>query len=408
MTSPFGSARGLRMYERHYHFRKKPFDLLPDPDFFYLSGKHQRAMSLLEYGLLDQAGFIVVTGEVGTGKTTLIRSLIRRKQAESRLRVAVIFNTQLSPEELLEPVLEAFRLPYQGKSRTERLSILRDFLRREATSRSQTALIIDEAQNLPLETLEEIRLLTNMETESRHLMQIVLVGQPGLRAKLSNPVMLPFAQRILYDYHLQPLDLRETAEYVHHRLKVAQARDLDLFSQDAIEQIHQFSGGIPRLINLIGHTALVYGFADKLSKIGREVIQEVVRDWEVGRHLQPHGRPLQTTSSSPDFHTAHGDIPVDSAREIRDAVERIRIEQQHMLRILERLLSERDANPDSPSWLQPSSTADSAQTAARKELDAWLRTRKILEDKDQEVQALRKEVRNLQEEIDRLKGRNEP
>lgn len=395
------------MYERHYHLRKKPFDLLPDPDFLYLSGKHRRAMSLLEYGLLDQAGFIVVTGEVGTGKTTLIRSLIRRKQAESRLRVAVIFHTQLSPEELLEPVLEAFRLPYQGKSRTERLSILRDFLRREAASRSQTALIIDEAQNLPLETLEEIRLLTNMETEPLHLMQIVLVGQPGLRNKLSNPTMLPFAQRILYDYHLQPLDLPETVEYVHHRLRVAQARDLDLFSRDAIEQIHRFSGGIPRLINLIGHTALVYGFADKLSKIGTEVILEVVKDWEVGRHLQIQGRPRQTASSCPDLSTASGNTPVDNDREIRDAVERIRIEQEHMIQILDRLLSERQGNPDSPPWLQPSSTEESARTAARDELDAWLRTRKILEERDQEIQALREAVRSLQEEVERLRGRTD-
>ncbi|MEW6441254.1 MAG: AAA family ATPase [bacterium] len=393
------------MYERHYHLKKKPFELLPDPQFFFLSAKHRRALSLLEYGLLDQAGFIVVTGQVGAGKTTLIRHLLNKKRADRGVKIAIIFNTQLPPEEFLEPVLEAYGLPYQAKSRTERLATLREFVRKEALGRNQLALIIDEAQNLPFETLEEVRLLSNMDTESRHLMQIVLVGQPALREKLCDPRMLPFAQRVTYDYHLPALDADETVEYIRHRLHVAQARDPDLFALEAMREVHKFSDGIPRLINLICHVALVYGFADKLTKIGEDVIREVVKDWEVGQHLQAHTREGLEPWNHPAEVQA-SPLATDSMAEIRRSVEEIRLHQDHMFRILSTLCSD-TPDRDAPAWLQErKSVEEPAGEAALDHLNTWSRTRKLLQDRDLELAKCQEKIRDLQDELDRLRGRS--
>ncbi|MFC1888593.1 ExeA family protein [Thermodesulfobacteriota bacterium] len=388
------------MYESFYKLSKKPFNLLPDPDFMFLSEKHRRALSLLEYGLLDQAGFIVVTGPIGAGKTTLIRHLLKKKKSEKMLKVAVIFNTQLSPDELLEPVLDAFELPYQGKTRTERLSVLREFLERESVKKSQIALIIDEAQNLPLGTLEEIRLLSNMETGDRHFMQIVLVGQPGLRDKLSDPMMLPFVQRVIYDYQLLPLNAEEISKYVKHRLSIAGAADDGLFTDEAIGAIHQYSGGIPRLINLIAHMALVYGFADKLEKIEPDVIKEVVKDWETGKHLQVNlNKPIILEQPRGDS-GANGSLD-----ELRSSVMDIKLQQDHLFKVVEILCSDQ-RKKDLPIHMRLQGGGDKArQRSAQDHLEMWTRVRRLLSDRDQEVQRYRDRIRDLEIEIERLKGR---
>lgn len=397
-----GTARpvtGVIMYESFYKLEKKPFNLLPDPNFLFLSEKHRRALNLLEYGLLDQAGFIVVTGPVGAGKTTLIRHLLEKKKSENRLKVAVVFNTQLSPDELLEPVLDAYGLPYKNKSRTERISILRDFLEKEALKKNQVALIIDEAQNLSLQTLEEIRLISNMETGEWHLLQIVLVGQPGLREKLADPVMLPFVQRIIYDYHLLPLHTEEIGKYIKHRLHIAGAADDELFTDGAIGTIHKYSGGIPRLINLISHMALVYGFADKLEKIEPEVIEEVVKDWEVGKHLQINlNKPIILQEGNSELRP---DVVLD---ELQSAVRDIKLQQEHLFKVVEILCSD-TKKKDLPLHMRIQGGAEKArQQSARDHLDTWTRVRRLLSDRDHEALRYRDRIRELEAEIKRLKG----
>ncbi len=393
------SEPGDRMYESHYRLERKPFNLLPDPDVLFLSKKHKHALNLLEYGLLDQAGFIVVTGPVGAGKTTLIRHLLKKKKSDKKLRVAVIFNTQLSPNELLEPVLEAFGLPYKNKSRTERLSILRDFLEEEALQKNQIALIIDEAQNLPIQTLEEIRLMSNMESDEWHPLQIVLVGQPGLREKLADPMMLPFVQRIIYDYHLLPLNTEEIGQYIKHRLQVAGSSNEDLFSEESIESIRQYSSGIPRLINLIAHMALVYGFADKAEKIGAEIIEDVVKDWEVGKHLQTNlNKPIIIED------TGKRGGPDITPEELRNSVMQIKLQQDHIFKVLEILCSEKKKKDLPISVRLQGGAAKARQQSARDHLETWTRVRGLLSDRDRELQQYKDRIRELEVEVERLKG----
>jgi len=382
------------MYEVHFRLRKKPFSLVPDPDFLFLSKTHQRVLNLLEYGLLDQAGFIVVTGPVGTGKTTLIRHLLNKrtlmshlldkKRSVAELKVAVIYNTQLSPEEFLDPVLEGFGLPYREKSRTERIAILRDFHQKSADQGHQLSLIIDEAQNLPLETMEEIRLLTNLEAGEEHRMQIVLVGQPGLRTKLQDPRMLPFAQRVLYDCNLLPLNATEAAQYIRHRLRIAQAEDEKIFTERAIERIHHHSRGVPRLINLLAHTALVFGFADKLPGIDGDVIEDVVKEWAAG------DRPPMTVDPESIPEAGGG----EDLASLKSVVEELRADQEQLIKVVE-LLSREEGKKESSFFSRSRKSKD--------EVQAWTGLRKLIEERDQEISRYKDQVARLEVEIRKLK-----
>ena len=271
------------MYENFYGLSERPFRILPDPDFLYLSSKHRLALVYLNYGLMNQAGFIVITGEIGTGKTTLIRTLLRKIDPETQ--VASIFNTSIIPEQFLEMVLREFEISFSGRGKTEYLDRLHHFLIEEYRQRHRVVLIVDEAQNLSLETLEEIRLISNLQTEKEHLVQIILVGQPNLRTKLAHPRLAQFAQRISVHYHLVPLERPETESYVAHRLKVSGFNGSALFSPAALDLIFEASGGTPRIINIICDAALVYGFADELKAIDRDTIEQVIEDKKEGALL---------------------------------------------------------------------------------------------------------------------------
>ena len=263
------------MYEKFYGFREKPFSMLPDPQFLYPSRKHQLALAQLEYGLWNQSTFIVVTGGIGTGKTTLIRYLLN--QLDEEFVVGLISNTHASFGELMHWILNAFNLPCSDDNQVGLYRVFSDFLIDQYANNRRTVLIIDEAQNMTSDTLEELRLLSNINSEKDQVLQIVLSGQVGLRKLLCAPGLEQFAQRIAVDYHLQPLDREETRHYIRHRITVA-GGDPDLFEDDACHAAYHFSGGIPRLINVICDTALVYGFAGQNEIIDRDLVNEVGRD----------------------------------------------------------------------------------------------------------------------------------
>jgi general secretion pathway protein A len=258
------------MYTPYYGFREKPFNLSPDPRFLYLSGSHREVLGHLVYGIEQGEGFMAITGEVGTGKTTLCRTLLRRLGAESE--VAFIFNPTLTPLELLKAINSEFGLSTFGDSRPELTDALNDFLLEQRHEGRRVLLIVDEAQNLSTETLEQLRLLSNLETETSKLLQIVLLGQPELDQKLSAKDLRQLRQRISVWWHLGPLDAAETREYVRHRLRVAGAQERPIFTDAALRTLHQLSKGVPRVINLLCDRALLAGYADQKAQIGRRLV----------------------------------------------------------------------------------------------------------------------------------------
>ena len=268
------------MYETFYGFREKPFSIIPDPSFLYFSSKHSTALALLEYGLMNQAGFNVITGEIGTGKTTLIRYLL--SQVDRDVTVGLISNTHRSFGELLQWILFAFKLEHRGKDKVEMFQDFLEFLLQEYSHNRRTVLIVDEAQNMTPDTLEELRMLSNVNTDKDQVLQLILVGQAGLRETLRRPEMEQFAQRIAVDYHLASLEREETRAYIRHRIKVAGGSDPLLFDDAACDVVFQYSHGVPRLINLLCDAALVYGFAEQRPRIEARIIEEVAQDKQKG------------------------------------------------------------------------------------------------------------------------------
>lgn len=264
------------MYEAFYGLREKPFSILPDPSFLYLSQQHGLALDLIEYGLMNQAGFNVITGDIGSGKTTLIRFLLN--QIDRSVSVGLISNTHHDFGELLQWILFAFKLDYRGKQKVELYETFVDFLAREYAENRSTVLIVDEAQNMSIDTLEQLRMLSNINADKDHVLQIILVGQAGLRETLRRPELEQFAQRIAVDFHLQALDVQETRAYVRHRLRIAGSPNLDIFDEAACLALHRHSGGVPRVINLLCDTALVYGYADSRRTIDSATVNLVALD----------------------------------------------------------------------------------------------------------------------------------
>jgi type II secretory pathway predicted ATPase ExeA len=263
------------MYERYFGLTAKPFALTPDPAFLYESRQHGMALTMLEYGLESQSAFSLLTGEIGSGKTTLVRKLMR--QLGERTTVGLISNTHTRFRAIHGWVLSALGVTPQGDSEIATYEAVVDHLVREYARGRRTLLIVDEAQNLSLDALEELRLLSNVNSEKDLVLQILLVGQPELRATLSRPELRQLAQRISVDYHLQTLDAGETAAYVWHRFEIA-GGDPALFSPDALEIIHAHTRGIPRLVNQLCDYALVYAYAQGQRDIDAELVSQVVND----------------------------------------------------------------------------------------------------------------------------------
>ncbi len=267
------------MYERFYQLRERPFALSPDPEYLYPSRVHQEALGYLRYGLESQAGFVVVTGEIGSGKTTLLQTLLRN--LDSQTTVGRIVNTILEPRELLETILIDFGLDPAGRGKPLMLRDLAQYLVDQRLAGRLVLLVIDEAQNLSLAALEELRMLSNLETEKSKLLQVVLVGQPNLREKLALPELEQLRQRITVSYHLPPLDAEETLNYVNHRLRRAALGAPLEFPRDATDLVHAKSRGVPRLINVICDAALVFGYAEERRLIDRGLILDVLGELEL-------------------------------------------------------------------------------------------------------------------------------
>ena len=266
------------MYESFYGMKEKTFNLNPDPDYLYMSQGHENAYTHLEYAIAENKGFVVITGEIGSGKTTLINYLLYNLQLD--IQIGLINNTNIAPSQFLRMICREFEIEVNGKDKVEAMDAFQDFLLRKYSEKNRVLLIIDEAQNLSPKTMEEIRMLSNLEAEKDHLIQMILVGQPELKYKLQRKDMQQFAQRVTVHCHLDGLSQNEVGEYIRHRLKVGEAENLDLFDNEAIDSIYENSCGIPRLINILCDTALVYGFADGLKVIDKGILENVIEERE--------------------------------------------------------------------------------------------------------------------------------
>lgn len=264
------------MYESYFNLTKKPFDLLPNPEFIYLSKSHKRVLSYLDYGIKERSGFILLTGDVGSGKTTIIRDLINKKH--DRVVLAKIFNTRVNSDQLISMINDDFGLPVQGKDKIELLRDLNAFLISQYAKGNQPTLIIDEAQNLNSKLLEEVRMLSNLETDNAKLLQIILVGQPELRETLKRPGMRQLRQRLSINCHLQPLSSTEIEEYILHRLEIAGDRSAVVFDTQALHLIYKYSRGIPRLINIICDFLMLSACSEETKRLDGDMVHDIIVD----------------------------------------------------------------------------------------------------------------------------------
>jgi general secretion pathway protein A len=272
------------MYLQFYGLRETPFSPTPDPKFLFQSTRHREALAQLLYGVRERKGFIVLTGEIGTGKTTLLRTLLSRLDADTH--VAYIHNSALQIEGLLEYMLQDWGVKSTATTHAQRLFELNEFLIDQHRQGLSPVLVIDEAQNLSLATLEAVRLLSNFETSSQKLMQILLVGQPELRDKLNTPELRQLKQRIGLRCHIGPLSPEETRLYIRHRLRIAGASDAGIFTDAAIQRITEYSEGIPRVVNIVCDHCLLSGFADSKRRIDAGVVDEAVEYLEEGERRE--------------------------------------------------------------------------------------------------------------------------
>jgi type II secretory pathway predicted ATPase ExeA len=281
------------LYQTHFGLRQAPFNITPDPSFLYLSASHREGLAQLSYGIRARKGFVVLTGEVGTGKTTLIHALLNNLNGSAQ--TALIFSTIVSPGDLLRSVCEDFGLVEPKRPLGEihdYLVSLNKFLLESYRKGENCALIIDESQNLSAEVLESIRLLSNFETSKDKLLQILLVGQPELAVRLNSPELRQLKQRVMVRHHLRALSLQECCEYVFNRLKVAGGEQL-IFTSNALEIIHSYSGGIPRLVNVLCDNALLTGYALGRKEIDTGIIQEVAEDLSIATNPDVRFRPIR-------------------------------------------------------------------------------------------------------------------
>ncbi len=274
----------LTIYTAHFGLAERPFTLLPDPDFIYWSESHARAYAMLEYGMMTSAPITVITGEIGAGKTTLLRHLLRSLPED--ITVGLISNAQGNRGELLHWVLMALGVSTDTEaSYVQLFAQFQDFLIEEYASGRRTMLIFDEAQNLSVETLEELRMFSNINADKDELLQIVLVGQPELRDLISQPRLVQFAQRVAAEYHLPSMSAETVRDYIYHRLRVAGA-SREIFTPAACECVHVGSRGVPRLVNQICDYGLVYAFTDGLDAVDAGVIEQVVLDRRMHGNLK--------------------------------------------------------------------------------------------------------------------------
>jgi general secretion pathway protein A len=264
------------VYLQYYNLREAPFNITPDPRFLFFSSKHQEAFNHLLFGIRERKGFIELTGEVGAGKTTICRKLL--EELGPTYKTALILNPCLSSHQLIKTIALEFGLKARGIDRVAYLQAINDFVLAEVNQGHDVVLVIDEAQDLSDELLEQVRLLSNLETDRQKLMQIVLMGQPELREKLQQPKLRQLRQRITVRYHLRPLDATETAAYINHRLTLAGANGTPRFDEGAVRLVFKYSEGIPRLINAVCDKTLLAGFVMQTGLMTRKLVDLAIEE----------------------------------------------------------------------------------------------------------------------------------
>jgi len=273
------------MYEKYYNLVRKPFELVPNPEFLYLSRTHRKALTYINYGIKEKVGFVLLTGEVGCGKTTLVRNFI--KESEGTVTLASIFNTKVTFEQMISMINHDYGLEVEGKNKATLVRELNQFLVEQYSKGNQTVLVIDEAQNLGIELLEEIRMLSNLETDSSKLIQILLVGQPELKDLLCGPELRQLRQRISISCHLYPLTREETGVYILHRLEVAGNKQAIKIGSDVIDAVYAFSRGVPRLINIVCDFLLLTAFIERVKEVSRDMTEEIIDDLQLENKYWP-------------------------------------------------------------------------------------------------------------------------
>ena len=274
-------------YLEHFNLDDQPFRLTPDPDYLYWSKQHARAKAYMESTIWLADGFVVITGEIGSGKTTLLQSFLA--ELEDDVVYAVVSQTQLTPTQFLQAVLTEFGFKPFNKHKVELLDMLNMFLIEQYSNGKKVVLIVDEAQNLSRKVLEEIRLLSGIETHKEKVLRIILAGQPELRETLDSPSLKQLVQRIRLRFHLEPLDRQEMREYIERRLEIAGNGDRQLFEDDCFDTIHRYTGGVPRLINTLCDSALLCAFADDKTTVGLDDIMAAVAELDWKEHESTTG-----------------------------------------------------------------------------------------------------------------------
>jgi putative secretion ATPase (PEP-CTERM system associated) len=323
------------MYERYFQLRERPFALSPDPEYLYPSRVHQEALSYLRYGIEGHAGFVVITGEIGSGKTTMLQSLLGR--LDRNTVVARLVNTMLDARELLEAIVLDFGIDPTAMSKPVLLHRLGQFLVQQRQAGRLTLLVIDEAQNLSLPALEEIRMLSNLETEKSKLIQIVMIGQPDLRDKLALPQLEQLRQRITVSYHLQPLDTAETHNYINHRLRRAAIGAPVEFPREVTHVIHARSRGVPRIINVIADATLLFAYGvdrrDIHLSIVREALEELDATGVLASYHAEGGHPEavpQDAANSRSEKEPHDQVDSQKLAEARRREEALKLREQQV------------------------------------------------------------------------------
>jgi putative secretion ATPase (PEP-CTERM system associated) len=325
------------MYESFYGLHSKPFQLRPDPNFFFGSKGHKRAMSYLEYGLSQGEGFIVITGEVGAGKTTLVRNLFRKLES-NRIIAAQIVNTHLNSDDTLRAVVAAFGLPFDDPSKTGLLTRFEQFLRYNDKQGKRVLLVVDEAQNLTPKTVEELRMLSNFQTTDKSLLQTFLLGQPEFRRTLHSEDMQQLRQRVIATYHLGPMDAPETQQYIEHRLHTAGWKGDPILTPEAYAAIHEFTGGIPRKINTLCDRLFLMGYLEELHQLGEEEVNEVIKDIQeefTAPPPEPSMQPMFTGLPNGGF----GDSTAESLEQLDERLSKIERSVTSVLDVLKRMVS---------------------------------------------------------------------
>lgn len=265
------------MYESYYGLTEKPFSIQPDPEYLFLSKRHNLAYTMLEYSIQNHAGYTVICGDIGCGKTTLANHLVNNY--ESEITFGLLYNTPPHVEDLMPWIMMTFGLPYENLSDIAMHQQFQDFLIKNFTAGKKAVLIIDESQNLTIKSLESIRMLSNISVYKHQLLQVILIGQPQLKLMLMNPKLEQFNQRVSVDFFLEPLELMDTKKYIQHRVNVAGCKN-DLFSDAAYKRIAEVCKGVPRKINILCDLVLVYGFSSEAKMIDVDLVNEVIKDKE--------------------------------------------------------------------------------------------------------------------------------